>query len=221
MNLLIRGLTLAASLCLLAGLWIPAKAWLAQRLLDQAWAETDAGLGPEKPWPWADTWPVARLTLPRQKLSLVVLEGVSGQSLAFGPGHLEASAAPGTEGTIIIAGHRDTFFRSLANIRKGDPIDLQAPLKGAVHYRVVSMQVVDSRKTKLDLTAASQGADRLMLVTCYPFDAVMPGGPLRYVVTAVRNGASAAIDGAVREAQSVRHHSPPDQGGAHGTVSRT
>lgn len=221
MNLLIRSLTLAASLCLLAGLWIPAKAWLAQQLLDKAWAETDAGLGQEKPWPWADTWPVARLTLPHQGQSFVVLEGASGQSLAFGPGHLEASAAPGTDGTIVIAGHRDTFFHSLGKVKKGDPIELQAPLKGAVRYRVVSTRVVDSRKTALDLIATHEGPDRLVLVTCYPFDAVMPGGPLRYVVTAVPDNTSRrTIDGGQREAQSVRHKVHSEQGGAHGTLGR-
>ena len=221
MTLLIRSLTLAASLCLMAGLWIPAKAWLAQQLLDKAWAETDAGLGQEKPWPWADTWPIARLTLPRQGKSFVVLEGASGQSLAFGPGHLEASAAPGTNGTIVIAGHRDTFFHSLGHVKKGDPVDLQAPRKGSVRYRVVSTRVVDSRKTALDLIGTRRGPQRLILVTCYPFDAVMPGGPLRYVVTAVPEGAAkGAIDGSRREAQSVRHKTHSEQGGDHGTVGR-
>ncbi len=184
---LIRILTLVASLCLMIGLWIPAKAWVAQSLLERAWAETAAGMGHEKPWPWADTWPVARLTLPTLSESFVVLEGVSGQSLAFGPGHLAASAAPGKHGTVVIAGHRDTVFRDLGKLHPGDPIRLAPPLKPAVVYRVVRSRVVDSRKSGLQLDPeAGGGPDRLLLITCYPFNAVRPGGPLRYVVEARR-----------------------------------
>jgi len=187
MTWLIRILTVVASLCLMIGLWIPAKAWVAQQMLERAWAETSAGMGREKPWPWADTWPVARLTLPTLSESFVVLEGVSGQSLAFGPGHLAASAAPGKPGTVVIAGHRDTVFRELGKLKPGDPIRLAPPLKAPVVYRVVRARVVDSRKRELQLDSRNAGApDRLLLITCYPFDAVRPGGPLRYVVEARR-----------------------------------
>ena len=184
---LIRILTVAASLCLMIGLWIPAKAWVAQQMLERAWAETSAGLGREKPWPWADTWPVARLTLPTLAESFVVLQGVSGQSLAFGPGHLTASAAPGKHGTVVIAGHRDTVFRDLDKLHPGDPVRLAPPLKAPAVYQVVRARVVDSRKRAVQLgSKADSGPDRLLLITCYPFDAVRPGGPLRYVVEARR-----------------------------------
>lgn len=184
---LIRVLTVAAGLCLMIGLWIPAKAWVAQQMLERAWAETSAGLGREKPWPWADTWPVARLTMPTLAESFVVLQGVSGQSLAFGPGHLTASAAPGKHGTVVIAGHRDTVFRDLAKLHPGDLVRLAPPLKAPVMYRVVGARVVDSRKRELQLDGKTdRGPDRLLLITCYPFDAVEPGGPLRYVVEARR-----------------------------------
>ena len=68
------------------GLWIPAKAALAQALLEAAWQRTTEMGERVRPWPWADTWPVARLTVPRLNTSWIVLSGSSGRTLAFGPG---------------------------------------------------------------------------------------------------------------------------------------
>ena len=79
-----RSLFGLALLLLALGLWqlggaavIHGKAWLAQRLLERAWAVTLAGGGPVKPWPWADTWPVARLKVPALDVDLFVLAGAA------------------------------------------------------------------------------------------------------------------------------------------------
>lgn len=162
-------------------LWLEGKAMLAQRLIAGAWAQTLTGREDVRPWPWADTWPVARLIVP-QGDDLYVLDGVHGQALAFGPGHLSASRSPGEAGPTIIAGHRDTHFAFLRRVQLGDVIGVQ-DRTGEVHrYRVAEMRVMDSRAERLSDTA---GTERLVLVTCYPFEALSPGGPLRYVVTAV------------------------------------
>jgi sortase A len=95
------------------GSWIYAKARLAQLLLERAWTRTLAGETQVRPWPWADTWPVARLTVPAKSIDLVVLNGAYGRTLAFGPGYAESSAWPGSAGTTIVTGHRDTHFRFL------------------------------------------------------------------------------------------------------------
>ena len=87
-RLLLMVITLSAGL-LLAGLWIPFKAVVAQELLSLAWARTQASQVESRPWPWADTWPVARLQLPGEQSSLVVLSGGHGESLAFGPGQVK------------------------------------------------------------------------------------------------------------------------------------
>lgn len=160
--------------------WIPAKAWLAQRLLERTWmaARRDGRAAP--PWPWADTVPVARLRVPRLGVDAIVLDGDSGRVLAFGPGWAPSSAAPGAAGLGVISGHRDTAFAFLRELRDGDAIELQT-LRATRRYRVVAHDVVDSRVTRL---ATRDGGDGLALVTCWPFDAVVPGGPLRYVVTA-------------------------------------
>lgn len=69
------------------GAWIQAKAVLAQVLIAQAWSRTLNGEAKVKPWPWADTWPVAKLAVPRLGLEYYVLEGADGSAIAFGPGH--------------------------------------------------------------------------------------------------------------------------------------
>ena len=162
------------------GAWIHAKAQLAQYLLQRAWARTLEGEREVRPWPWADTWPVARLRVPAHDVDLIVLDGVSGRILAFAPGHASRSAAPGVAGTAIITGHRDTHFRFLEAVKPGDEIVLETPGRSA-RFRVVDTAVVDSR------SAVIREADgpALALLTCYPFDALRAGGPLRWVVTAL------------------------------------
>ncbi|WP_375176251.1 class GN sortase [Marinobacter mobilis] len=165
-----------------AGLWIPAKALLAQELLERAWAESQARRVDARPWPWADTWPVAQLALPDSGLSWIVLNGVHGESLAFGPG--QATPAADDRGPVMIAGHRDTHFRALETVETGTPIRLQQRNGQWRDYRVVDIRVVDSRHEFIDL--ARTPPDRLLLVTCYPFDSLNSNGPLRYVVEARR-----------------------------------
>lgn len=183
-----RLLPLLATLAMLAGGWqiaqggyIQAKAWLAQSLLQSAWRHTRTGAGPVPPWPWADTWPVAQLRVARLGVDQVVLAGASGRTLAFGPGHMAGTAAPGGAGNSVISGHRDTHFRFLRNLRLGDRIELIPPMGDGLMYAVVSAEVYDQS----DLWLLDQGQNLLTLITCYPFDALLPGGPGRFVVRAV------------------------------------
>ena len=163
------------------GAYIPAKAWLAQELMQRAWERAGAGSERPAPWPWADTWPVARLRALGGDIDLIVLAGGSGRTLAFGPGHLSASAMPGQRGNAVIAGHRDTHFNFLQRLAVGEPLAVET-VEGASHlYQVIDIDVVDSRRSSL-LLDTEEGV--LSLVTCYPFDALEPGGPMRYVVTA-------------------------------------
>jgi sortase A len=172
---------LALGTALLAqGLWIPAKAELAQHLLNRAWDATKADGRNAKPWPWADTWPVARLRLPDAHEPLVVLAGASGRNLAFAPGLLDGGAPLGASGVTVIAGHRDTHFRVLATVALGDRFEIERP-DGAVYaYDVAAIDVIDTARDRLDMNADESV---VALVTCWPFDAVTPGGSERYVVT--------------------------------------
>jgi sortase A len=180
------GLFVASILCLAfwelgRGAYIPAKAWLAQELMQRAWQRAESGDRKAAPWPWADTWPVARLSAPGARADLIVLEGGSGRTLAFGPGHLSVSVLPGEQGNSIIAGHRDTHFEFLQHVREGESIRVDMPDGRGHLFRVVGIDVVDSRRGSILLDTE---APMLSLVTCYPFDASDTGGPMRYVVTA-------------------------------------
>jgi sortase A len=177
-----------AAACLAIGLafggdalYIHAKALVAQALLHRAWSITQATGIPAKPWPWADTTPVARLIAPAQQIDLLVLAGATGRTLAFGPGHHDGSALPGEDGNMVFSAHRDTHFRFLHAIAVGDPLVVEAARGRRLRYRVRSIEVADQRALRLPGLPLER---TLTLVTCYPFDAVAPGGTLRYVVTA-------------------------------------
>jgi sortase A len=165
-----------------AGLWIPAKAWLAQQLIAKAWAEAMATGGPAPPWPWADTTPVARLVVPALGVDQIVLAHATGRTLAFGPGHLDGSPMPGTAGLSVMSGHRDTSFHFLADVVPGTAVRIQRADGVWVDYVVREIQIVDERTARLPLLG--NGPPQLALTTCYPFDAVMPGGPLRLIALA-------------------------------------
>jgi sortase A len=176
------GLLVVGALLFGRGLWIGVKAQLAQALLERAWARTLAGGKEVKPWPWADTWPVARLRVPKTGDDVIVLASASGRTMAFGPGHFDGTAEPGEVGNCVLSGHRDTHFAFLRKLSPGDPILLDTA-DGATHrYRVREDRVIEKHETWIVHAA---GVRRLLtLVTCYPFDALVPGGPLRYAVVA-------------------------------------
>jgi sortase A len=163
------------------GAYIPAKAWVAQELMQRAWRKAEVGTIAPTPWPWADTYPVARLSARGGDVELIVLEGGSGRTLAFGPGHLSVSVLPGQTGNSVIAGHRDTHFQFLQYLREGESIQVELA-NGRHHlYEVSNIDVVDSRRGSIMLDTDTP---MLSLITCYPFNALDPGGPMRYVVTA-------------------------------------
>ncbi len=177
MNRLLLTLTMVFGVVFTLGLWIPLKAMMAQELLTLAWAESQARQAPARPWPWADTWPVARLQLSEDSEPLIVLEGVHGESLAFGPGRM-----PGTGQAVVIAGHRDTHFRALEALVPGDPLRYQDSQGLWTDYEITATRVVDSRQQ--GLWPGQLAPEQLLLVTCFPFDSVDSNGPLRYLVEA-------------------------------------
>ena len=161
-------------------LWIPIKAELAQHLLERAWLRTLAGEPDVKPWPWADTRAVAILEVPHLGLREIVLEGSSGRNLAFGPTLVNTKQLDQSFDRIL-SGHRDTHFGFLEELKTGDLLRLHTTTE-IREYRVSWQEAVDSRHQQLII---DDSVDRLTLLTCYPFEAVMPGGPLRWVVTAL------------------------------------
>jgi sortase A len=163
------------------GAWIQAKAWLAQGLIAHAWSRTLEGERDVKPWTWADTWPVARLSVPRLGIERYVLAGADGAAMPFGPGHMQGTALPGAPGNSLVGGHRDTHLAFMRRLRVGDLLAVERADGARVSYRVATADVLDRREIWV---AKQEGPTRLTLVTCYPFDALGADGPLRYVVVA-------------------------------------
>lgn len=182
MGRVLAGLLLVSGSWLIGqGLWIPVKAIAAQWLLQHAWAQTLKTQQPAKPWPWADTWPVGRLLVPRHGIDQIILADASGRSLAFGPGQVGHGAFPEETQSLIMSGHQDTHFSFLRDVQKGEMLLLQTIQEDWIGYTVEDTAVLDSRTDKL---FNHQSDNRLVLITCYPFEALIPGGPLRYVVMA-------------------------------------
>ncbi len=162
------------------GSYIYAKAQLAQYLLNSAWAKTLQGDNQVKPWDWADTYPVAKITFSKLKQHYIVLAGGNGRTMAFGPGHVSASPLPGNGGNSVIVGHRDTHFSVLKDLIRNDEIIVELPSK-KVRYRVNYTFIVDQNQVEI---MHDSGMEQLTLITCYPFDTPLTGGSLRYAVVA-------------------------------------
>jgi sortase A len=168
---------LTAAFFILDAAWIPLKAELAQYLMERTWQQVLQGNPDAKPWPWADTRPVAVLEVPRLGIRQLVLEGASGRNLAFGPTGL----VPVTDQDLVISGHRDTHFSFLKDLVAGDVLRLTTT-SGSKEFQVAWTEIIDSTKNDLVLQTA---LSRLTLTTCYPFNTLTAGGPMRYLVTAI------------------------------------
>ena len=177
----VSGLLIAASLMFFGqSIWIFAKAQLAQVLLERAFTQTILTGKPVKAWNWADTYPVARIKIGRINAEAIVLQGSSGEAMAFGPALVNETSRPGTRGTSVMAAHRDTHFSFLKNVKVGDLIEVERDDGLSFTYRAINMRVVDWNKSGIDAHASGFN---LVLATCYPFGAITHG-PQRYIVEA-------------------------------------
>lgn len=122
---------------------------------------------------------IGRIEIESIGVATVVLEGTDRRTLQRAVGHISGTALPGEQGNLAIAGHRDTFFRSLGSVHKDDEITLTT-LEGSFRYRVDSTRIVAS--DEIDVLNDSDESI-LTLVTCYPFYFVGPA-PKRFVVRA-------------------------------------
>ncbi len=213
--------------------WIFAKAELAQWLIADAWqaslqtaevvthkrqpSMSEPATNQHKPWSWADTWPVARLQSSQHNIDTYVLNGDRGQALAFGPGYNASSRLPG-EGTSVIGGHRDTHFRFLKDIRKGEKLRVQVRSGQWLSYQISDKQVIDIHQQPLRAQLEQQ---QLILVTCYPFDSLASGGSLRLLVYAqlIEDEANAkgpiAIHLPQNHQSTWKHYQPATKKGAY------
>jgi sortase A len=149
-----------------------------QRQLERAWAEQQR-VDPTRP----RTAGVAddglmRLSIPKIDLAAVIVEGTSRHALMLGPGHMKDTPTPGELGNAVVTAHRDTFFRHIYELQKGDEILVQRNGR-TFRYAVISKHIV--KPTDLSVVKASQDS-RLTLITCYPTYFIGPA-PERLVVT--------------------------------------
>lgn len=118
-----------------------------------------------------------RLSAPKIDLDSVVVEGTSHRALLLGPGHLQATPVPGELGNSVITGHRDTFFRHIHELEKGDTVLVQRDGK-TFRYQVTGKKIVEPD----DLSVIRPVPDsQLTLITCYPTYYIGPA-PKRLVV---------------------------------------
>ena len=123
--------------------------------------------------------PVARLTAPDGE-GAIVLSGVSGEAMAFGPGHMTGTPYPGEPGLSVLAAHRDTHFRFLKDVKIGDRVRVETDDGRSLDFEIVETRIVQAAASGLEPDGA---APQLALTTCYPFDAVRRG-PMRFVAIA-------------------------------------
>jgi sortase A len=140
---------------------------------------------------------LARIQIPKIGLDAVIVEGTTHRALLRGPGHVLESSLPGEPGNTVIAAHRDTFFRRLAELDPGDSVYLD---EGNSQYRYVvdGSRIVDPNDTSV---LESSSGSRLTLITCYPIRYVGPA-PKRLVVGAILDNEQAQATARSRNLQT-------------------
>ena len=151
-----------------------------QRDLSKQWAQqSSTSAGPATNAANSAPNSLVRITIPKINLDAIVVEGTSAKELLRGPGHIRSSAYPGDDGNVVISAHRDTFFRHIVELSKGDQIQLQRD-GTTFSYEVTGKKITDPN----DVSVIQPTLDaRLTLITCYPTYYIGPA-PERLVVFA-------------------------------------
>ena len=163
---------------------IELKARVAQVLLQYAWHKTIKTGEDQRPWRSFDGMPILRLSIPRHKVDQIVLAGTSGQALAFGPAFHTESKLPGAGGTTVLSSHRDSHGVYIKQLQKGDTIKLQDRFEEWHSYTIEDFSILN---VKTDTIYTTNTKEVLLIITCYPFDALTSKTPFRYIVTASQN----------------------------------
>lgn len=168
-------------LIMLNASYLPVKAWLAEQLIRSSWQTHMQTGGSIKPWPWADTHPIALLNFQRIEKDIVVLNGGDPTTLAFSVGAVAPFNIPQSLQPFVVAGHRDSHFAFLQEVLMKDVITLTDNTGRVRLYQVEAMDIVDATNGELPLVANSE---ELVLITCYPFNGLGEETNERFVITA-------------------------------------
>jgi sortase A len=163
------------------GLKIEIKAKVAQILLQRAWHQTLNSGEYYQPWSGFDGVPILRLHIPQYQIDQIVLKGTSGQALAFGPSFHEESFLPQEKKITIISSHRDSHGIFIKKLQLKEKIKIQDADNHWHTYIVDEFFIINVLEEKVLMNSNDQ---RLLLITCYPFDSIMSGTPYRYIVSA-------------------------------------
>lgn len=141
------------------------KTWLSRALLHTAWVRTQASGRIVKPWPWANTWPLGRIYVPRLNMEQIILFNNSNNILSLAPTHTNSSVLPGYVGNSVLNVHRNIYFYFLKNLKPTDQMILESLNNGRSYYKVANIYVVD--RTTIDFVKPTLDR-RLTLISCYP-----------------------------------------------------
>ncbi|NQZ21876.1 MAG: class GN sortase [Colwellia sp.] len=182
-----KSLLITGSLLCLHASWLPAKALLSQKLISYSWHQTIDLQQKIKPWPWADTYPIAELSFLRLNKSIVVLNGSDPTTLAFSAGAIAPFNQTSSTQAFVVAGHRDSHFSFLNEVFMKDIISLADKHGRSQLYQVEAIDIIDAATGELPVLADESS---LVLITCYPFTNISNTGTFtdnnneRYVITA-------------------------------------
>ena len=160
---------------------MPIKAIIGQHYLEVAWKESLKNNKLSKPWKSADFYMIGELTVPKLKISRVILNSVSGEALAWSIGRVTSIISSAKNGPIILAGHRDSHMQFMSKLNIGDKIELMMTDGVLKTYEISKLDITD--KPELKISNISINHDSLILTTCWPFNA-SKSGPQRYIIMA-------------------------------------
>jgi sortase A len=180
-NIIKNSLFITGSLLCIHASWLPAKALLSQQLISYSWYQTIDLQQQIKPWPWADTYPIAEISFLRLNKSVVVLNGGDPTTLAFSAGAIAPFNQTSSTQPFVVAGHRDSHFSFLDEVFMNDIISLADKHGQSQLYQVEAIDIVDAATGELPVLADDS---QLVLITCYPFTNIGSNSNERYVITA-------------------------------------
>ena len=160
---------------------MPIKAIIGQHYLEVAWQDSLKMNKLSKPWKSADFYMIGELTIPKLKISRVILNSVSGEALTWSIGRINNIGSSTKNGPIILAGHRDSHMQFMSKLNIGDKIELMMTDGVLKTYEISKLDITD--KPELKISNISINHDSLILTTCWPFNASKSGSQ-RYIVLA-------------------------------------
>ena len=160
---------------------MPIKAIIGQHYLEVAWKDSLKNNKLSKPWKSADFYMIGELTVPKFKISRVILNSVSGEALAWSIGRVTNIGPSSSNGPIILAGHRDSHMQFMSELNVGDKIELK--MSGGVMKTFIISKTDIAKQPELIMSARNTENESLILTTCWPFGSQKPGTE-RYIVTA-------------------------------------